>query len=99
MICPNRSLLFCNFIIRASYSPLMAEHLSYLKSKSHSYVYEFEKKRIARADENFAREVMQLFSSEFTDSAHTHILYSANKELETVLLLFETHHSGAYRAK
>lgn len=47
---------------KTSYSPLMAEHLSYLKSKSHSYVYEFENKRNSRADENFAREVMQLFS-------------------------------------
>jgi hypothetical protein len=47
---------------KASYSPLMAEHLSYLKSKSHSYVYEFENKRNSRADENFSREVMQLFS-------------------------------------
>jgi hypothetical protein len=54
-----------------SFSPLMAEHLSYLKSKSHSYVYEFENKRIARADENFAREVMQLFSSECADSTET----------------------------
>ena len=48
----------------------MAEHLSYLKSKSHSYVYEFENKRIARADENFAREVMQLFTSEYEESTH-----------------------------
>jgi len=59
---------------RTSFSPLMAEHLSYLKSKSHSYVYEFENKRIARADENFAREVMQLFSSECADS--TEIFFS-----------------------
>ena len=40
----------------------MAEHLSYLGSKSHSYVYQTEGKRISRADENYAREVMQLFS-------------------------------------
>ena len=56
----------------------MAEHLSYLKSKSHSYVYEVEKKRVARADENFAREVMQLFSSECTDSVHTLLVHCAN---------------------
>jgi hypothetical protein len=49
----------------------MAEHLSYLKSKSHSYVYEKEFKRIARADENFAREVMQLFSSECANTRKT----------------------------
>ena len=35
----------------------MAEHLSYIQSKSHSYVYEDEDKRISRADENYAREV------------------------------------------
>ena len=52
----------------------MAEHLSYLKSKSHSYVYEVKKKRVAQADENFAREVMQLFSSECTDSVQ-HFLF------------------------
>ncbi|KAL7537288.1 hypothetical protein ACHAXR_008774, partial [Thalassiosira sp. AJA248-18] len=51
-----------NILAEASYSPLMAEHLSYLKGKSHSYVYEDEDKRISRADENYAREIMQLFS-------------------------------------
>ena len=40
----------------------MAEHLSYLAGKSHSYVYERENKRVSRADENYAREVMQLFT-------------------------------------
>ena len=40
----------------------MAEHLSYLRGKSHSYVFEDEDKRISRADENYAREVMQLFT-------------------------------------
>ena len=65
----------------AAYSPLMAEHLSYLKSKvrnlkylmacylssalshpacygkkkSHEYVYRTENRRVAMADENFAR--------------------------------------------
>ena len=34
-----------------SYSPIMAEHLSYLRSKSHAYVY-LDNKRISRADEN-----------------------------------------------
>jgi hypothetical protein len=51
-----------DILVETSYSPLMAEHLSYLKSKSHSYVYETSNKMIARADENFAREVMQLFT-------------------------------------
>ncbi|KAL7542550.1 hypothetical protein ACHAXR_011864 [Thalassiosira sp. AJA248-18] len=51
-----------DILAEASYSPLMAEHLSYLRSKSHSYVYEDEDKRISRADENYAREIMQLFS-------------------------------------
>jgi cullin-associated NEDD8-dissociated protein 1 len=53
---------FWDILAKTSYSPLMAKHLSYLKSKSHSYVYKVEKKRVVQADENFAREVMQLFS-------------------------------------
>jgi len=44
-----------------SYSPLMAENLSYLNSKSTAYIWE-EDQRIEFADENFAREIMQLFS-------------------------------------
>ena len=44
-------------------SPLMAEQLSYLRSQSHSYVYAKQNKRVSSADENYAREVMQLFSS------------------------------------
>jgi len=46
----------------ASYSPSMAEHLTYEKSKSHSYVFREEDKRVSSADENYAREIMQLFS-------------------------------------
>jgi len=66
-----------DILAETSYSPLMAEHLSYLKSKSHSYVYEFENKRIARADENYAREVMQLFSSECPiDSTEKHYFFT-----------------------
>lgn len=44
-----------------SYSPMMAEMLSYLGSRSASYVLEDEG-RVSRPDENFAREIMQLFS-------------------------------------
>jgi len=44
-----------------SYSPLMAENLSYLQSKSHAYVRERDS-ILAFADENFAREIMQLFT-------------------------------------
>ena len=39
----------------------MAEMLSFLESKSASYVLETEG-RVSRPDENFAREIMQLFS-------------------------------------
>jgi uncharacterized protein (DUF1800 family) len=40
-----------------SYSPLMAENLSFLQSKSSAYLW--ERYRIkAQADENFAREIM-----------------------------------------
>jgi hypothetical protein len=46
----------------ASFSPLMAEHLTYLASKSHGYVYEDDDGRIISPDENFAREIMQLFT-------------------------------------
>ncbi|KAL7542499.1 hypothetical protein ACHAXR_011825, partial [Thalassiosira sp. AJA248-18] len=51
-----------DILAEASYSPLMAEHLTYRRSKSHSYVYDDEEKRISRPDENYAREIMQLFS-------------------------------------
>jgi len=44
-----------------SYSPLMAMHLTYLRSTSTAY--EWQANRIvAFADENYAREVMQLFT-------------------------------------
>jgi len=46
---------------QVSFSPIMAEQLSYLQSKSHSYTYSM-KKRISMADENYAREIMQLFT-------------------------------------
>ena len=45
-----------------SYSPLMAENLSYLQSKSAAYMWE-NQNIISFADENFAREIMQLFST------------------------------------
>jgi uncharacterized protein (DUF1501 family)/uncharacterized protein (DUF1800 family) len=44
-----------------SYSSLMAENLSYLGSKSAAYVWE-NYRYVAFADENFAREIMQLFT-------------------------------------
>ena len=40
----------------------MAENLSYLQSKSAAYMWEVQQK-ISFADENFAREIMQLFST------------------------------------
>mmetsp|Transcript_6781 Transcript_6781/g.9027 ORF Transcript_6781/g.9027 Transcript_6781/m.9027 type:complete len:2086 (+) Transcript_6781:84-6341(+) len=45
-----------------SYSPLMAENLSFLKSKSHAYIMD-KYSQNSFADENFAREIMQLFST------------------------------------
>ena len=44
-----------------SYNPLMAENLSFLRSRSSAYVWERYNIK-AYADENFAREIMQLFS-------------------------------------
>lgn len=40
----------------------MGENLSFLWSKSHAYIFQEENKKVAFADENFAREMMQLFS-------------------------------------
>jgi uncharacterized protein (DUF1501 family)/uncharacterized protein (DUF1800 family) len=44
-----------------TFSPLMGEMLSYVDSRSTAYIWQTERK-IEYADENFAREVMQLFS-------------------------------------
>ncbi|KAL7542977.1 hypothetical protein ACHAXR_013016 [Thalassiosira sp. AJA248-18] len=44
-----------------SYSPVMARNLSYLKSKSLAYVRK-TLDQFSNADENFAREIMQLFT-------------------------------------
>ena len=44
-----------------SYSPMMAEMLSFLDSASSFYALNREG-RISRPDENYAREIMQLFS-------------------------------------
>jgi len=43
------------------YSPLMAENLSFLQSRSSAYIWERYKIK-TQADENFAREIMQLFT-------------------------------------
>eukprot|EP00804_Cyclotella_cryptica_P014145 CCRYP_005584-RA/>CCRYP_005584-RA protein AED:0.03 eAED:0.03 QI:259/1/1/1/0.94/0.9/20/117/3951 len=45
-----------------SFNPLMAENLSFLQSKSAAYMWETQQK-VSFADENFAREIMQLFST------------------------------------
>jgi Uncharacterized protein conserved in bacteria len=44
-----------------AYSPMMAEMLGFLNSRSTSYVFKDTGNR-AYPDENFAREIMQLFS-------------------------------------
>jgi hypothetical protein len=44
-----------------SYSPMMAEMLSFLESRSAAYVKRVEE-RVSRPDENYAREIMQLFT-------------------------------------
>lgn len=48
---------FRDILSEISYSPLMAEHLSYLKSKSHAYVYNSENKRVSSADENVSNNI------------------------------------------
>lgn len=45
-----------------AYSPLMAEMLTFLQSESTNYIWETYG-RVQFADENFAREVMQLFTT------------------------------------
>jgi uncharacterized protein (DUF1800 family) len=50
-----------NVLKEVSYSPLMAEMLSYLNSQSTAFMWQ-RRKRLEYADENYAREVMQLFS-------------------------------------
>lgn len=42
-----------------SYNALMAENLSFIQSKSAAYMWEYQQKH-AFADENFAREIMQV---------------------------------------
>jgi uncharacterized protein (DUF1800 family) len=48
---------FREILSEISYSPLMAEHLSCLKSKSHAYVYNSENKRVSSADENVSNNI------------------------------------------
>jgi len=52
---------YLDILKEISYNPLMAENLSYLQSKSSSYVWQTYRIK-AYADENFAREIMQLFT-------------------------------------
>ena len=42
---------YLDILREISYSPLVAEHLSYLNSKSHAYIYRTEEGRVTRADE------------------------------------------------
>ena len=44
-----------------SYSPMMGEMLSYMESRSAAFVKRVEE-RVSRPDENYAREIMQLFT-------------------------------------
>ena len=51
---------------QVSYNPLMAEHLTYMQSKSTAHMWEHQR-RHAFADENYSREVMQV-------SLHNHVI-------------------------
>ena len=44
-----------------TYSPLMADMLSYYESKSKEYIWNTTRE-VKFSDENYAREIMQLFS-------------------------------------
>jgi uncharacterized protein (DUF1800 family) len=53
---------FLTYIVEPlAYSPMMGEMLSYLRSKATEFVWK-EYGQVQFADENFAREIMQLFS-------------------------------------
>lgn len=60
---------YLDILKEISYSPLQAEHLTYLASKSHAYIFQDEDKRVSSADENFAREISQV------RAIHLFILY------------------------
>lgn len=53
---------YLDILKEISFSPLQAEHLTYLASKSHAYIFQDEDKRVSSADENFAREISQVSS-------------------------------------
>ena len=55
---------YLDILKEIAYSPLQAEHLTYLASKSHAYIFQDEDKRVSSADENFAREISQVSFSE-----------------------------------
>jgi len=52
---------FFDVLKEVSYSPMMAEMLTYLDSKSAAFIWS-ETGELSFADENFAREIMQLFT-------------------------------------
>jgi len=52
---------YFDILKEVTYSPLMSEMLTYLNGQSTGYAY-IQKNRLQFADENFAREIMQLFS-------------------------------------
>ena len=52
---------YIDILREVSYSPIMGQQLSFKANKSRAYTYQ-KKRQIADADENFSREVMQLFS-------------------------------------
>jgi len=52
---------YLDILKEVSYSPVMAEMLTYFQSMSTAYVW-YESSNLEYADENYAREIMQLFS-------------------------------------
>ena len=51
-----------DIIKEIAYSPMMGEMLTYMNSKSMGWEWLFNQALVDHADENFARELMQLFS-------------------------------------
>jgi hypothetical protein len=62
---------------QVSHNPLMAENLSFLQSKSTAHMWEHQQKH-AFADENFAREIMQV--RDYNMSCVTVIIFECHTE-------------------
>ena len=68
-----------------TWNPLTAESLSFRNSKSQGFIFANNNKQVAYPDENYAREIMQLFTIGLVElnSDGTPVLDAANKTIRT----------------